>query len=157
MESKLDLLIVNRFAALSTNAFDVIATGQNSHYKAEDKLELALHLIKCVGCQYVRCDNITGYSFMCNEISENEFSSELNYEGFIEKALSFDSWVLLSGGVVETVFSKQVASMHVYPQFLTSLVDAINFEQTHFPVIGKIDICKYIDFNSTLQECFQRF
>ena len=50
---------------------------------------------------------------MCNEISEGEFASKLNNEGFIEKAPSFDLWVLLSGGIVETVFYKEVASKRV--------------------------------------------
>ena len=64
---------------------------------------------------------------MYNEISEDEFASELNNEGFIEKAPSFDSWVLLSSGIVETVFHKEVASKHVYPDFLTSLVDTVTY------------------------------
>ena len=98
---------------------------ENLFCKAEDKLELALDLIKCVGCHYKRCDNSTGHNFMCNEISEDEFCSS-----------SFDSWVLLSGGVVDTVFYKEVAHKHVYPKFLRSLVDAFNDEQTHFLVIG---------------------
>ena len=54
---KFDLFIVNGLAALSNHAFDVIATVRNLHYKAEDKLELALDLIKCVGCQNIRCDS----------------------------------------------------------------------------------------------------
>ena len=29
------------------------------------------------------------------------------------------------------------------PKFFTSLVDAVNFEQTHFHVIGEIDKCEY--------------
>ena len=50
---------------------------------------------------------------MCRVISEDEFASKLNNEGFIEKAPSFDLWVLLSGGIVETVFYKEVASKRV--------------------------------------------
>ena len=115
VESKFDLVILNLFAALNTRAFEVIATARHLHYNAEDKLELALGLIKCVWCQYIRCDNLTGHNFMCDEISEHEFASELNKEGFIEKAPSFDSWVLLSDGVVEPVFYKEVACEHVYP------------------------------------------
>ena len=71
--STFDLLIVNRLAASNTHAFLVIATIRSMFYKAEDKLELALDLIKCVGCQYIHCDNLTEHNFMCNEISEDEF------------------------------------------------------------------------------------
>ena len=113
IESTFDLLIVNRFAALNTYAFHVVATARNTHSKAEDKLELALGLIKCVWCQYVRCDNLTGHNFMCDEISEHEFVSELNNEGFMEKAPSFDSGFLLSSGAVEKISSKEAASNHV--------------------------------------------
>ena len=57
-------------------------------------------------------DNLAGYNFVCNEISEDEFASTWNNEGFIKKAPSFDSWVLLQGGVVETILYKEVASNH---------------------------------------------
>ena len=81
------------------------------------------------------------------------FASTLNNEGFTEKAPSFDSWVLLSGGVVETVFYKEVASKHVHNKCFYEVVDAVNYEQTHVPMIGKIHTCKFFDFNTMCNEC----
>lgn len=157
VDSKFEVLFVNRFAAYDFNTFDAIATADTLYYKDNNTLISMLNLIKCKESQFLRVDNLKGTVFSCADIPKAAFVDMLHASGFIPFAYDFESWVILSGGMVENVLYKDCVSKHVYPKLLTDVVEVVDFSVTHFPVIGRVSKTKYEDFLKMYKDAFTDF
>ena len=98
----------------------------------------------------IRCDNLDGFNFGCDAVNGAEFHNFVLKEGFQFRNIDFETWVIVTGGFVESV---------VYKGIFLSMSNFKLCEKKKFVNCPKLniqtssDFIEAVDYNKGTSDC----